>query len=189
MTEVTDLVTGVTTTLLCGQSVESDSRECCQDLLTADAAAGREVLWVTYTRSPTVCVDSVPDDVSVRGVLAVGGATHWEAHLDETDVGVVATPEDITAMGIKLSRFLSGGDGDLVVCFDSITAMCQYVEPETAYGFLHTIAIQLYAADATAHFHVDPAAHDASTVDLFASLCDAVVELDGDEPAVRTRSD
>lgn len=65
--------------------------------------------------------------------------------------------------------------------------MCQYVEPVTVYGFLHTIAVQLYAADATAHFHIDPAAHDDATVDLFTSLCDAVVDVSGDEPTVRTR--
>jgi len=66
--------------------------------------------------------------------------------------------------------------------------MCQYVELETAYGFLHTIAVRFpYAADATAHFHMDPAAHDESTVDLFASLCDAVVGVGDDEPAVRIR--
>jgi len=30
---------------------------------------------------------------------------------------------------------------------------------------------------------MDPAAHDESTVDLFASLCDAVVGVGDDEPA------
>jgi len=187
MTEVAEMVGGVTTTLLCGASLGSETRECCEELLTAGAADGREVLWVTYTRPPADCVASVPDDVPVRGVLAVGDAPHWETSLDGVDVEVVATPGDITALGIKLSRFLSAGDGDLTVCFDSVTAMCQYVEPETAYGFLHTIAVQLYAADATAHFHIDAAAHDESTVDLFASLCDAVVDVTDEEPAVRTR--
>ena len=187
MTDVIDRVGDVTTTLLCGPSLESDGRECCPELLTAGAAAGRKVLWVTYTRPPGDCVASVPDDVPVRGVLAVGDAPHWETSLDDADVEVVATPADITALGIKPSRFLSGTDGELVVCFDSVTAMCQYVEPETAYGFLHTIAVQLYDADATAHFHIDPAAHDEATVDLFASLCDAVVDARSDEPTVRTR--
>lgn len=184
MTEVTDRVAGVTTTLLSGSS--TDSGQHCPDLLTAAATTGREVLWVTYTRPPEACVASVPDDVPVRGVLAVGDGPHWETSMDDVDVEVVATPEDITALGIKLSRFLSGDDG-LVVCFDSITAMCQYVDPETAYGFLHTIAVQLHASDATAHFHIDPAAHEESTVDLFASLCDAVVDASGDEPTVRVR--
>jgi len=165
MTDVPEMVAGVTTTLLCGASMGGETRDCCESLLASGAADGREV----------------------RGVLAVGDAPHWETAIDGVDVEVVATPGDITALGIKLSRFLSGGDGELTVCFDSVTAMCQYVEPETAYGFLHTIAVQLYAADATAHFHVDAAAHDESTVDLFASLCDAVVDVSDDEPTVRTR--
>jgi hypothetical protein len=186
MTDATDRVAGVTTTLLCSPSMETDGGDCCPALLAAGAEVDREVLWVTYTRSPEECVQSVPDDLPVRGVLTVGDAPHWETTLDGVDVDVVATPEDNTALGIKLSRFLSGTDG-LVVCFDSVTAMCQYVEPQTAYGFLHTIMVQLYDAGATAHFHIDPVAHEESTVDLFASLCDAVVDASGDEATVRAR--
>lgn len=189
MSDVTSQVAGLRTTLLCGPSLGSQTRGCCPELLSAGAADGREVLWVTYTRPPAACVRSVPDDVPVRGVLAVGDAPHWETSVEGVDVEVVATPEDTTALGIKLSRFLSGGEEELVVCFDSVTAMCQYVEPDTAYGFLHTIAVQLYQADATAHFHLDPAAHEEPTVDLFTSLCDAVVDTTGDEPSVRTRPD
>lgn len=187
MSDLTSQVAGVTTTLLCGPSLGSETRTRCPELLTAAAAEGREVLWVTYTRPPPACVRSVPDDVPVRGVIAVGDAPNWETSLEDVDVEVVATPGDITALGIKLSRFLSGADDDLVVCFDSVTAMCQYVESDTAYGFLHAIAVQLYEADATAHFHLDPVAHDEAAVDLFTSLCDAVVDTSGDDPVVRTR--
>jgi hypothetical protein len=66
--------------------------------------------------------------------------------------------------------------------------MLQYVELETAYEFLHAITGQLYAADARAHFHVDPSAHDSQTVDSITSLFDAVVELDDGDPTVRKRA-
>jgi hypothetical protein len=66
--------------------------------------------------------------------------------------------------------------------------MLQYVEVETAYEFLHAITGQLYAADARAHFHIDPTAHDRMTVDSIASLFDAVVEFDdGPDPTIRKR--
>jgi hypothetical protein len=65
--------------------------------------------------------------------------------------------------------------------------MLQYVDVETAYEFLHTITGQLYAADARAHFHVDPTAHDAETVDAIASLFDAVVTLGDADPEIRKR--
>ncbi len=188
MTDIPAAVAGATTTLLCGPSLDGATRECCTDLLQAGVADGRSVLWVTYTRSPAVCVESLSGDAPVHGVLVVGDAPQWETSLDDASVEVVATPEDVTALGIKLSRLVSGADGDLVVCLDSVTTMCQYVGRETAYGFLHTVATQLYDANARAHFHVDPAAHDDSTVDLFASLCDAVVDVGGDGPTVRTRA-
>jgi hypothetical protein len=74
-----------------------------------------------------------------------------------------------------------------VVCFDSLTAMLQYVDVETAYEFLHAITGQLYAADARAHFHIDPTAHDRTTVDSIASLFDAVVEFGADGLETRKR--
>ena len=186
MGDLPDGVADATTTLLCGPSMRAATRDCCTDLLEAGVAEGRAVLWVSYTRSPGECVESLPNDVPVRGVLTVGDAPSRETDLDGAPAEVVATPEDVTALGIKLSRLISGGD-ELVVCFDSVTAMCQYVERETAYGFVHTIATQLYDVNARAHLHLDPAAHDEPTVDLFASLCDAAVDLRGEEPTVRTR--
>lgn len=187
MDDVPERVAGATTTLLCGPSLGTATRDCCRDHLARGAADGREVAWVTYTRPPPVCVESLGADVPVRGVLAVGDGTHRETSETAATVEVVATPEDVTALGIKLSRLLSATDGDLAVCFDAVTAMLQYVDAETAYTFVHAIATQLYAAGARAHFHLDPAAHDRSTVDLFASLCDAVVDVGGDESTVRTR--
>jgi len=187
MSDVARRVRGATTTLLCSQSIGTATEGCCRDLLQHGAEDGREVVWVTYTRAPEMCVDSLPADTPVRGVLAVGDGTHWETSVPDVPVEVVATPEDVTALGIKLSRLLSDGETDLVVCFDSVTAMLQYVDRETAYTFLHTITAQLYAADATAHLHINPAAHDSETVALFASLCGAVVEFEETEATVRTR--
>lgn len=179
-----DRVGGATTTLLCGEPLGSDGREGCIEHL---AGGDGDVLFVTYGGFPTGRVESLPDGASVRCVLAVGDGPHREAPLDDVPVEVVSTPGDVTALGIRLSRALSATDGDLAVCFDSVTAMCQYVERETAYNLLHTLDAQLYAADARAHFHLDPAAHDPATVDLFTSLCDAAVDLRGEDPVVRTR--
>jgi hypothetical protein len=165
----------------------SAATDCCASLLTEYADDGAAVGWVTYTRPPADCVASVPQETDLAGVIAVGDNTHWDQPDGGVDVEVVATAEDITALGIKLNRLVDAADGDLVLCFDSVTAMCQYVERETAYTFLHTITTQIEHAGAAAHCHLDPAAHDQETVDLFASLCDAVVEINGEDCSVQTR--
>jgi ABC-type nickel/cobalt efflux system permease component RcnA len=64
--------------------------------------------------------------------------------------------------------------------------MLQYVDFETAYEFLHAVTGQVHAADARAHFHIDPDAHDRQHVEAITSLFDARVAL-GDEVRVRTR--
>jgi hypothetical protein len=187
MVDVPEVLSRATTTLVSGQSLGSASANFCDALLGNACNAGASIGWVTYTRPPADCAEAVPAGADIAGVIAVGDNAHWEQPDGAVDVEVVATAEDITALGIKLNRMVSEADADLVVCFDSVTAMCQYVDRETAYTFLHTITAQLDHAGARAHFHLDPAAHDPSTVDLFASLCDAVVDIDEDGRTVQTR--
>mgnify|MGYP000591950780 CR=1 FL=1 len=105
---------------------------------------------------------------------------------DDVTVKSVSTPDDLTGLGITLSQALSTHE-DAVVCFDSLTVLLQYVDTETAYEFLNALTGHLYAADARAHFHLDPAAHDTQTVDALASLFDAIVEAEGEAWSARRR--
>ncbi|MFC7196871.1 hypothetical protein ACFQL4_23180 [Halosimplex aquaticum] len=106
---------------------------------------------------------------------------------DGVTVEHVSSPSDLTGLGIAISELLSEWEDAPRVCVDSLTAMLQYVEAETAYEFLHAITGQLYAANARAHFHIDPSAHDRTTVDSIASLFDAVVKFGDGEPRIRKR--
>jgi len=117
MTGVAEMVDGATTTLLCGASLGGETQECCEELLTAGADDGREVLWVTYTRPPADCVASVPEDVSVRGVPLSATRPTGRRPSTASTSRWWPPPETSPRWGIKLSRFLSAGDDDLTVCF------------------------------------------------------------------------
>jgi hypothetical protein len=91
-------------------------------------------------------------------------------------------------LGITVSEYLSdhGGPGT-VVTFDSLTALLQYVELQRAFRFLHVLANRVKTTESVAHFHMDPAAHDAREVATLSSLFDAVAEFDDGEWSLRTR--
>jgi len=182
MADITSRLDGARNVLLAEPAMGS-GRETCRSLLfgTADEPS---VLFVTYTRDVDECLErvDVPADRNL-GVISVGDA---RADSPGAAVEQVSTPGDLTGLGIRVGQFLSEWDPPVVVCFESLTAMLQYVDFETAYEFVHTVTGQIHAAGARAHFHIDPAAHDETVVAGFTSLFDAVV-TPGDETTVRTR--
>ncbi|MBX0295873.1 DUF7504 family protein [Haloarcula nitratireducens] len=183
MTERPDWVAAAATTLVAAPSLsgEDGGGGVCTAFLDR-AGPSATSLWVTYTRTPSACVEAYRETSHSTGatptlsVIAVGD-TGTDAALSRETVTVqtVSTPSDLTGLGITLSQSFSAHD-DVVVCFDSLTALLQYVDLPTVYEFLHAVTGQLDAADAGAHFHVDPTAHDRQTVDALASPFDAVVE-------------
>ncbi|WP_244605274.1 DUF7504 family protein [Halorussus halobius] len=182
--------------LLLAPSLHSGTEEACLDLLSFDQPHEQDVLWVGYTRSPDACVQdwlthvgdrprnmhfvSVGD--TTRSTSARGGNDPATGSDDEV-VETLANPGDLTGLGITLSEVLQrwGDDGnEVTACFDSLTALLQYADLQTAYKFLHVLTGRFEAAGVTAHFHLDPEACDQQTVSTLTSLFDAVVELDDD---------
>jgi len=177
--------------LLSAPSLSGGEREICSDFLVESDPATTNVLWVTFRRDAGACLDQWTADADVEpqnGAVIVVGDAGDAADVDWATVTGLSSASDLTGLGIEISEFLSDWEGRPVVCFDSLTAMLQYVDLETAYEFLHAITGQLYAATARAHFHIDPTAHDQQTVDSITSLFDAVVSLEDGEPVVRQRA-
>ncbi len=190
--------------LLLSPSLGEGESDACIDLLHPDDVE-KNALWVSYTKSPDAQLrrwrnhsESRPANV---GVVSVGdsmrsvsagnpqSANHGSDGLDPS-IETVTNPNDLTGLGISITEQLTrwhSNDARTVVCVDSLTAMLQYVDRQTAYEFLHVLTGRLYAADAVAHFHMDPGAHDDRTVESIASLCDAVVELRDGERHIRCR--
>jgi len=185
MTDITDDLDGAASVLLKAPSMGGD-RGLCTDLLTGDLD-DPGVLFVTYTRQVDACLDQVADDdVDRIGVITVGDGGA-DVDRDDADVRSVGSASDLTGLGIEIGQVLSEWEAPVAVCFDSLTSMLQYVDFETAYEFLHALTGQLYAADARAHYHVDPAAHDEMHVQGITSLFDAAVDVGEDGVSVRTR--
>lgn len=190
--DVTEQLADATTIMLGAPSMSQGTDGLCVDLLTPEGSGPVSVLWVTLTRSPEQCLeswraerDTDPDDFGVIVVGDVPGTGGTD--VDNQAVKTVSSPSDLTGIGITVGEFVSGRDEPITVCFDSLTALLQYVDLETAYEFLHALTGQLYSVGAVSHFHIDPNAHDRQTVDTLLSLFDAEVDLSGEDPSVRTR--
>jgi len=184
MAEITQQLNGATNVLL-EEPPMGQGRETCTSLLLG-GAPDPNVLFVTYTRQTGDCLAQL-DDASYTnvGVVTVGDTVD---SVDRSDVVTesVSTASDLTGLGIQMGQFLTEWDRQVFICFDSLTSMLQYVDFETAYEFLHAITGQIHAADARAHFHIDPSAHDEKQVAGIKSLFDASVSI-SDETSVRTR--
>ena len=202
---LTDRLAGANSTLLLASSFASGSGANCAELLHPAPAADTNVLWVSYTKSPDkqlqrwrAHADERPGEMGMvsvedgtRSVAADGGGRGSSLPDTNAPVETVNSPNDLTGLGIRVTEFLTDwreNGNRTVVCFDSLTALLQYVDLETAYEFLHIVTGRLAAVDAFGHFHMDPDAHDERTVEIVTSLMDAVVELDEDgERSIRSR--
>jgi hypothetical protein len=184
MAEIRTQLSGATNILLEQPSL-GGGRDVCTSLLTE--AEPQNVLFVTFTRQASACVGQLDDEaVDNVGVITVGDAS--AAVEDDTVVtDTVSTPSDLTGLGISIGKFLSEFEEPVLVCFDSLTSMLQYVTVQTAYEFLHAVTGQIHAANARAHFHIDPSAHGDQDVAAIASLFDARVSLGDSDPEVQTR--
>ncbi|KPN29628.1 hypothetical protein SY89_00342 [Halolamina pelagica] len=191
-----DRLAGANSTLLLNSSFAGE--ENCTELLHPEAAADTNVLWVSFTKSPDQQLrrwrehaDGQPAEMgivsvedSTRSVAAdTGAGATGGPSLPETNAPIetVTSPNDLTGLGIRITEFLTEwaeNENQTVVCFDSLTALLQYVELETAYEFLHILTGRLATVDAFAHFHMDPEAHDDQTIEILTGLMDAVVEVD-----------
>jgi hypothetical protein len=187
MSGITEDLDGAASILLKAPSLGGD-RQRCPSLLT-DGVDDPGILFVTFTRGAEACIDQLgeqADDASNLVVITVGDAG-GTADREDVETRNVASASDLTGLGIEIGQVITEGEAPVTVCFDSLTSMLQYVEFETAFEFLHTLTGRFYAADARAHYHVDPGAHDEKQLAGIESLFDASVDLAGEEPVVRTR--
>lgn len=192
--DVSGAVAAADTVLFLTRSLEPRDREACIDLL---AASGDDALFVSLAGLPEDRISSwrartgdgakfgvvIADDIR-RSAAAVEGAPASER------VRTVDDPSNLTRLGVELSNVLhdwADGDTDTALCFHSMTALLQYVDRKQAFRFLHVLSNHVRSVGATAHFHMDPAAHDETAIGTFASLVDATVERDDGGWSIRSR--
>jgi hypothetical protein len=152
-------------------------------------------LAVSYTRSPDEWLENWRSSVGpLPGqctVVGMGETTRSAAASGGASVGPMAdvtvigeNPEDLTGLGITLGERL---DRRTMLSFDSLTALLQYVDADLAFRFLHSLTGQVAGAGASAHYLLDPEAHDQRTVATLTELFDAVADRTDDGWTVYTR--
>jgi len=143
------------------------------------------LLGVTFAQSPEHRIDAWrrhtgerPDDAVI---LAVGRSDVPTETPDWLRIETVESPPSLTELGVRISNVLSEWEGDrtqTAVCFRSLTALLQYTDCDTVCQFLDAVTDRIDQADAVAHFHASPDAHDESVIEALTARVDAVVETD-----------
>lgn len=199
---VREAVGDATTVLLLGTGGLHEE-ETCSSLLSVTSPEDAQYLSVTLDDSPDDRLDAWRANIgplpAETGVIAVGETTRSAAATSApsgpgtspVSVDSVADPSDLTGLAMAIGAYLdawSDTDGTPVVCFDSITSLLFHADQDRVFRFLHSTTGRLRDLGAVAHYHLDPAAYDESTVNAFSALFDAVVEVDEDgDVSVRTR--
>jgi len=157
----------------------------CDDLLDEEPPDGPTAeLRVTFSASdvgPRVSAggDRRPER---KGLVSVGDETRSASAEGGPDfsgpvaVDAVDDPGNLREIGLSVSRFCERwDDASITVCFDSLGDLLAHANDDAAFRFTTLLNKRLDAAGATAHFHLDPDAHEDSVVNTFGSIFDDVV--------------
>lgn len=159
--------------------------ETCAELLTTSAADRTNVLFVTTRPADRALAryrahrHVEPNEIAI---VSLGRASSPGSSVDDplvTHQATVGNPANLTKVGIEATDVLEawvGEDVDVTVCVDSATALLQYTDERTVFRFLAELIDLFRRTDAWAHVHIDPDAHDRSTVSSFYQLFDVVID-------------
>jgi len=153
--------------------------ELCEDLRAVDDSCG-DVLLVEFTPNPADRLDQLTNHPAAgrKRLLTVGDHADVRSSRAGLDVASIDDPADLSTLGIEISGFLADSPPageETIVCFHSLTALLAHSDLERAFRFLHVLTGRIAAADAVAHFHVDPTAHDPRDLNTLSALFDGVV--------------
>lgn len=99
----------------------------------------------------------------------------------------VDRPDDLTALGITVSEYLSAwADAEAaLLLFDSITESLRSVDLQRLFRFLHVMTTRAGTSGVGSYYRLDPDAHDEQILTTLASLFDTVLEYEGGGEWVR----
>ncbi len=188
-------VEGATNVLLLDSTDGPDAGDgTCGTLLDDDVNRVGELRVVYGNRGTDVGSPPVTDRNPARhGVIAVGDEVRSAAGTGGPDfsgaiaVDAIPDPGDLQSIGLSVSEFIERWDDldRIVLCFDSLTDLLDHNQPDAAFRFVHVLANRLDSADAVAHYHLDPTAHDETVVNTFGSIFDTIERVEpADEASV-----
>lgn len=155
----------------------------------------RRLLVVSLAGDPEARLEAIeargglPEEVAVltadqtRCAAAASSGTAPTTARSGTEVSwaTVESAGDLSEIGVKIDRCLSSwreDDATTELCFDSVSALLAAADLPPAFRFLHVLMRRIDAADAVAHYHIDPFAPDRRAVSTVETLFDHVREYD-----------
>ncbi len=168
----------------------------CVHRLSADGLDERNVLIVTYNRSPEVVFEywqsRVGDEPTEFGIVAIGGGnaqagTHRLQPSGDRNSVSLSNPASLGRLETTIRLYLdewSANDSPTILCFDSISTLLRHVDRTAVFRFLASLTEQLRILDVAAHFHIDLSVHDEATLAMLCSLFDVVHGHEVTEPRV-----
>lgn len=104
---------------------------------------------------------------------------------EDVTVATVSEASDLTGLGIQVSNFVEAipADADVIVCFDSLTVLLQYVDLQSVYRFINLLTTRLEGVGARTVVFFDPDTADDQAVATIRSVFSLVVD-DVDAEAV-----
>ncbi|WP_435097398.1 RAD55 family ATPase [Halarchaeum sp. P4] len=103
----------------------------------------------------------------------------------------VASPDDLTGIGIGSSTFLSrfdAGEGDVHrVAIDSLSTILHYADPRAAFRFLHVFTNRVRSVDGVGFYVVNPDAHDDRELARVSDLFDGALRVETTDEGPRCR--
>ncbi|WP_164471705.1 DUF7504 family protein [Halosimplex salinum] len=185
-------------------SFTGDESQVCLDLLTPVAPSDVNALSILFTQSPSDHLDAWQRVVGTypkrsRIVTVDADARSNTSRSDESGespaqkVDCVGSPQNLTRLGVRITDCLDGWadadpDRQVAVCFQSVSALLQYVELPQAFKFLNVVTERCEATEAVAHYHLDPHAHDDQTIETMLDLFDTVLAYEDGEWDLRRSS-
>lgn len=172
----------------------------CSELLSVASIEDLKLLSVTIDEPPDERLDEWRGQFgelpAETGVIAVGEQTRSMAAarppgpgMTPVTVDTVSDPADLTGLAIAIGAYLdawSEAEGTPVVCFHTLTSLLFRADEARVFRFIHSTTGRLRDIGAVSHYHLNPDAHDVSTINAFSSVFDAVVEV-GDDGQVTIR--
>lgn len=175
--------------LVLDRAADAGSQACATLSLAPGGEPADALVAVSLTEPPAERLEAwrAPADAELPHELAfvaVGEASRDVASPGgpgepRISVEVIAGPRNLTALGVGATRQLAAAADDdrrVALCFDSVTALLGANSADRVFRFLHVLTGQAAAADAVAHYHLDPTGQDDQTVNTLVSLFDAVIE-------------
>ncbi|WP_332899372.1 RAD55 family ATPase [Haladaptatus sp. CMSO5] len=109
----------------------------------------------------------------------------------EEFVHSVASPGDLTGIGIGISQFMQrfnqSGITQTRLALDSISTLLSYVEVRTVFKFCHVLTARLEAVGYLGVFTLDTGAHDEQAVNTIKQVFDGMIELRESDAGIEMR--